>query len=403
MKSKESVRWSFLAAGIISMLFAGVLYAWSILKAPLSEELGWSSSQLALNFTVTMWTFCIGGFLGSIIAKRLGSKLVISAGAILAGLGFALSSTLSGARIIPLYLYYGIFSGFGIGIAYIVTISAVSAWFPDKKGLCSGCLMMGFGASTMLLGNIMSSMMASLGWRRAYLILGIAIAAVIAGAGLFIRFPSEGDALPAPAVKKAAAKEAFDATDMPTSQMIRRFTFWRAFLCIVFLAAVGNTVISFARDLALSVGASVSLATTLVGVLALCNGLGRILTGALFDLAGRRVTMLCACIVTIIAAGITLAAVAVSSLPLCIVGLCIVGLSYGSCPTLNSAFTSAFYGLKYFSTNFSIMTFNLMGASALATAGNSLLVSFGTYSAPLIMLISLAAAALLLNLTIKRP
>ena len=176
-----------------------------------------------------------------------------------------------------------------------------------------------------------------------------------------------------------------------------------AFVSIGLLAAVGSSVISFARDLALSVGAAGALATTLVGVLSVCNGLGRILTGALFDAKGRRFTMLAANILTIGAAGVTLMAVALHSLPLCIVGLCLVGMSYGSCPTVSSAFVSAFYGTKFFPTNFSIMNFNLIGSSMMATACGSLLTFTGSYAAPFAMLLALSLMALVLNLLIKKP
>jgi len=403
MEKKLQIRWFYLVLGVLAMLFAGVIYAWSILKAPLAEAFGWVPSQLALNFTLTMCFFCMGGFLGSLAAKKVGTRLVICAGAILAGLGFVLSSRLNGSSVVLLYLSYGVLSGLGIGSAYIVTISTVGAWFPDKKGLCSGCLMMGFGASTLLLGNLASSFITSHGWRSTYLILGIAIAAVVLVAGLIIRLPGQCVALPAPKAIRKAGSESFVAKDYTTPQMVKRFTFWRAFFCIVFLAAVGNTVISFARDLALSVGAAASFATTLVGVLAVCNGLGRIITGALFDATGRKTTMLCACLNTILAAGVTLLAVGMHSVTLCVVGLCLVGLSYGACPTLTSAFTSAFYGTKHFSTNFSVMNFNLMGASFMATAASALLTSYGSYTAPFILLLALAIAALGLNLSIKRP
>jgi OFA family oxalate/formate antiporter-like MFS transporter len=142
---------------------------------------------------------------------------------------------------------------------------------------------------------------------------------------------------------------------------------------------------------------------TLVGVLSVCNGLGRILTGALFDAKGRRFTMLAANVLTIAAAGVTLAAVFMSSLPLCIAGLCLVGMSYGSCPTVSSAFVSAFYGTKYFPTNFSIMNFNLIGSSLMATACGSLLTSSGGYMAPFALLLGLSVGALVLNLLIRKP
>lgn len=396
-------RWLYLAVGVVAMLFAGVIYAWSILKAPLTETFGWTASQLALNFTLTMCFFCLGGFLGSLTAKKLGTRPVICGGAVLAGLGFVLSSLLSGGSIGALYLFYGVFAGLGIGCAYIVTISTVGVWFPDKKGLCSGCLMMGFGASTLLLGNVASAMISGIGWRTTYQLLGAGICVVVLVAGLVIHLPGSDVILPQAKIPKKAGNEVFEAKDYTTAQMLRRFTFWRAFVCIVFLAAVGNTVISFARDLALSVGASASLATTLVGVLAVCNGLGRILTGALFDAAGRRITMLCASLTAIVAAGVTLLAVLLHTVGLCIVGLCLVGLSYGACPTLTSAFTSAFYGTKYFATNFSVMNFNLMGASFMATAASALLTSYGSYTAPFILLLALAVAALGLNLSIRKP
>ena len=41
-----TIRWFYLTIGILSMLFAGILYSWSILKAPLADAFGWNASQL---------------------------------------------------------------------------------------------------------------------------------------------------------------------------------------------------------------------------------------------------------------------------------------------------------------------------------------------------------------------
>ena len=185
--------------------------------------------------------------------------------------------------------------------------------------------------------------------------------------------------------------------------MLKSFTFWRAFAFMALITAVGNSVISFARDLVISVDATPALATTLVGVLAVFNGVGRILTGAVYDSLGRRTTMLASNILTIFAAGLTLVAVQVNSLSLCIIGLCLTGISYGSCPTMTSAFTASFYGAKYFPTNYSLTNFNLIIASFIATFSNSLLIATGSYVAPFTMLLLLSVGALALNFTIKKP
>ncbi len=356
MKRKtDSLRWAYLILGVLALLVAGVVYAWSILKAPLAEAFGWSGSELALNFTLTMCFFCLGGFAGGLLSRRLGDRLCLFLAAGLSGLGFLLASRLGG-KVLMLYISYGILAGFGIGLAYNVIISAVSA-----------------------------------------------CAAVLALTALILRRPGPEDVLPGAQRKAAAGEEDFEQKDYSTGQMIRRPSFWLAFFCIVCLSAVGNTVISFARDLALSVGAEAALATTLVGVLSMCNGLGRIAIGALFDRLGRKRTMLFANILTILAAGITLIAVLTGSLPICVLGLCLTGFSYGAAPTISSAFTSAFYGTRYFPLNFSVMNFNLMGASFAATAAGSLLETSGGFLVPFLFLLCLAVVSLILDLCIKKP
>lgn len=403
-KNKLSFRWAMLCVGVFAMLFAGILYAWSILKAPFAAELGFSPDDLSLNFTLTMSFFCLGGVLSSQFVKRIGTKITIALSGLLAGLGFILTSFIGEGGSLLLYLTYAVISGFGIGVAYIVIISTVNSWFPDRKGLSSGALMMGFGASSLILGNLADMLFkTSLGWRTTYIILGIALSVVLVLSSLFIERPDENTELPAPKKPKGSRSEDFEIKDYTPSEMIRRFTFWRAFICLVCITAVGSSVISFARDLALSVGAEAALATTLVGVLAVCNGFGRIVTGAVFDVMGRRFTMIAANILTIVAAGVTLLAVSFGSLPLCIVGLCLTGMSYGTSPTVASAFVMSFYGQKHFATNLGVMNFNLMVASFMATACSALLTATGGYTAPFILLLSLSVVALGLNFSIKKP
>ena len=404
-KNNLNKRWLYLVAGVFTMLFSGVLYAWSILKIPFKSDFNWSDSVLAFNFTLTMCFFCLGAFFGSLICKKLGTKITLIIAGALVALGFGATGLLSAEIPYLLYLTYAILAGTGIGISYNVVVSTVNAWFPDKKGLSSGCLMMGFGISTLLLGNVISALFENenVGWSKAYIILGAVIGIVLVISALILRKPSADMVFPAPKAKKAVQKESFEARDFTTKEMLKSFTFWRAFVFMALITAVGNSVISFARDLVISVDAAPALATTLVGVLSIFNGLGRIITGAVYDALGRRTTMIAANILTIFAAGLTLIAVMTHSLPLCIVGLCLTGLSYGSSPTMTASFSASFYGAKHFPTNYSITNFNLIVASFIATFSNSLLISTGSYTAPFVMLLVLAVGALGLNFTIKKP
>ncbi len=398
-------RWLYLIAGVISMLFSGVLYAWSILKVPFKEVFGWSDSILAFNFTLTMTFFCLGAFFGSILSKKHGAKLPLILSGILVGTGFIMTGMINAESYYLLYITYAILAGTGIGISYNVIVSTVNMWFPDKKGLCSGCLMMGFGISTLLLGEIINKMFSysDIGFGKTYIIMGIVIGIVLIISGFILKKPSQDIIFPEAKIGRTTSKENFEPRDFTPLEMIRSFAFIRAFVFFIFVTAVGNSVISFARDLVLSVNATISLATTLVGVLAIFNGIGRVITGMVYDGLGRSTTMLLSNIITIIAAAITLVSVIINSLALCILGLCLTGISYGSCPTITAAFTSSFYGQKHYATNYSITNFNLIFASFIANISNNLLISTGGYTAPFVMLLILSVIALILNLSIKRP
>ncbi len=401
---KLSMRRTYMAVGVVAMLFAGVLYAWSILKSPLAVEFGWSPSALAMNFTLAMTFFCIGGLLGAQLSRRLGHRIALISAGVLSALGFGLTAALQNVPVFVLYITYGVLAGVGIGIAYNVVIATVSAWFPDKKGLCSGCLMMGFGASALILGNVADAMFKStVGWRMTYVVLGIAILAVLTLTGMILQKPGADVVFPTAGGAKSQGADDGKKQDFTSVQMLCRPSFWMAFLCISFLAAVGSSVISFAKDLALSVDAPEALAVSLVGVLSVCNGLGRILTGVVFDVIGCRKTMLCANVLTIGAASVVLLAVYAHSLALCIVGVCLTGMSYGACPTITAAFTSSYFGMKHFSDNMALMTFTVMVGSFVATASNKVLEATGGYTATFVMLLSLTFAALVLNVFIRKP
>ena len=403
MEKTALVRWPRLLIGACVMLFAGVIYAWSVLKAPLAAEFGWSASALALNFTLTLCFFCIGGVLASLLTKRTSVRVTMLVSAVLVLLGFFLTSRLSGS-VMMLYVSYGCLAGLGIGMVYNAVVSTTSAWFPDKKGTCSGVLMMCFGLSSLLLGKVAEAMFGgALGWRGTFLWLGIGIAAILAVGSFLVKAPEPGTVFPAQQAKSGAGQEDFEARDYTTGEMVKRFTFWRFFLFSILTSAVGSTVISFARDLALSVGAAAALATTLAGVLSLCNGLGRVICGFVYDALGRRRTMLISNLITIAAPLVVLLAVIGNSLPLCVVGLCLTGICYGFSPTISSAFVGAFYGTKYFSSNYSLANMMLIPSSFAATLGSALLTSTGGYVAPFLMLLAFAVVALALNLSIRRP
>ena len=52
---KQLNRWVYAIVGVIVLLFAGLVYAWSVLSTPIGAEFtGWTKAQLSLTFTLVM-------------------------------------------------------------------------------------------------------------------------------------------------------------------------------------------------------------------------------------------------------------------------------------------------------------------------------------------------------------
>lgn len=392
-------RWPYLAAGVLMMLFAGIIYAWSILKAPLAAEFGWNSAALGLNYTITLSIFCLGGVLGGILINKLPPRIVLIISGISVFAGFAITSMLQG-NLYMLYVAYGVLAGLGIGVAYNAIISTVTSWYPDKRNTASGIMMMGFGASTLVLGSVAGSLINSIGWRTTYLALGVAVLAVFVLGSFFMKKPGANVKLPMPKVNKRSNEVTQDYSPM---EMLKRISFWKFFIYAIFLIAIGQCVISFAKDVAMSVGAGESLAILLVGVLSVCNGLSRVITGILYDKIGRKPTMLIAGTLAITAPTLMFLAVTAHSIPLMVAGLCAIGLAFGTMPPTTSGFMGSFYGQKYFPLNFGIVGISTIPASIVATVAGAMVSASGSYNSVFIMLIVFGVLDFLLVLSIKKP
>ena len=147
--NKQNIRWLYAAVGTVILLFAGLVYAWSVLSSPIAAEFSqWTQSQLSLTFTLVMTFFCVGGLAAGLVAKRLHPKYNVWIAGLLFLAGFVLSSYTR--SLLMLYLGFGVCCGFASGFVYNAVMSTVSRWFPDQQGLISGILLMGFGIGSFL-------------------------------------------------------------------------------------------------------------------------------------------------------------------------------------------------------------------------------------------------------------
>ncbi|MFZ2498558.1 MAG: MFS transporter [Methanosarcina sp.] len=398
--ARTNNRWFYVFIGIVLFLFLGMLYAWSLFIAPLEKDFGWTRAQTSLIFTISIIFFCLGGIAGGFITgkKSPGFTTLISAVFLLCG--FAASSKIN--SLTGIYITYGVISGFGIGLSYNAVISTVTRWFPDKPGAISGFLLMGFGLGGMLLGSTANELIKAIGWRETFLLLGIAFGIIVFIGSRFLVLPPSDYVFPKASAKLKNAESM--TMEINSSFMIKRPTFWIYLVWSILSTAMGLALIGHAAPFANDLKATASLAAFGVGLVSVCNGLGRVSLGAICDRIGLKKTMTIINTTYIIAIAILISAAVSKNITLLLVGFMFTGLSYGGVPTMNTVFANSFYGKKYFAQNLGLVNTSLIGAAFLGPyVAGTLRTATGSYLSTLYAMLVLGTIAFIANFLIKRP
>ena len=402
---KEKSRWIYAVVGFVIMLLSGFVYAWSVMAKPIGvSRPAWSAAQLSLTFTLVMVFFCIGGLVAGFIGKKLSTKVYILVGSILFFLGFFVTS-MTGESILLLYVGFGLIAGFAAGIIYNAVMSALSAWFSDKQGLISGLMMMGFGISSFIIGKLYTAVTPSDGsdaWKVTFRLMAVIILVIMLICTLIIKSPGK-DYTPPKSTKKKVVRE--PALDVGPGKMLKMPVFWTYYIWAVLIGAAGLAIVSQGGGIAAEVGPHVSDGNiaTVVGLLSLFNGIGRVIFGTVFDKKGFRFTLVLDMIVYAAALVIMVASLLTGTFWLLAIGFIVGGIAYGGVTPTGSALISDFFGRTHYSKNFSVVTTTLMISSVSSTIAGRLYDINQSYFPTICMAVGLLVVSFLLSFAIRRP
>ena len=400
---KQLNRWIYAVVGVIVLLLVGMVYAWSVISKSIAAYFPeWSMAQLSLTFTITMVMFCVGGMIAGFCAKKIKSRWYVVFAAILMLAGFLLTSATSSLGM--LYIGFGVFCGIGAGLAYNAVLSTMSAWFPDKQGLISGILLMGFGLSSFLIGKVYAAVTPSDGsdiWRMTFRILGILVFVVLLICSFFFVRPDA--AAQAVGSKKGVIRET--ALDITSGEMVKVPAFWMYYIWAILLSAAGLVLVSQASGIAGQIGTNISDGgiATVVGLISILNGIGRLIFGAVFDKKGYRLTMIVVMVIFVAAALCLILALMSGQFLLIILGFMIGGLAYGGVMPTNSAIISDFFGRTNYAMNYSLINTNLIIASVASTIAGRLYDISQSYMSTMVMLLCLIIVGFAVFFGVRRP
>ncbi len=282
--------WVVTAAFAVTFVGFGSAYTFSAFVESLQHDFGASRGSVSLVFSLAGFLYFGLGIVSGPLADRFGSRRLAVAGMILAGLGLAAASM--ARSLIEVYAAYGLGVGLGVGCAYVPAIGAVQRWFVRRRGFASGLAVSGIGVGTLVMPPLATFLIASLGWRGAYLVLGILVAIVGGGLSLLIEndprdrnLGPDGD--PPHAGARSGRTEGASVNEAIRS---RRFVSLYAanLICSFGVFVPFVHLVPYARDH----GVSAASAVLLLGIIGIGSTAGRFFLGGLADRLGRQRSLL---------------------------------------------------------------------------------------------------------------
>jgi OFA family oxalate/formate antiporter-like MFS transporter len=279
-------RWRVVAGGVSMNLALGSLYAWSVFVLPLEKEFGWTRAQTSWVFTIAVLMFAATFILAGRIQDARGPRICALLGAVLVSAGFFLASFTT--SLLFLYITFGVVVGAGNGFGYSTPMPVASKWFPDKRGLVVGLMVGGYGASSAILGPVATNLIASIGWRPTFRLLG-GLFFVMGMIGVWLLKNPPAGYRPAGWNPQAAA--AAQRRDYSPGEMLRTPQFYFLWVAYCLGTTAGLMTISQLVPFARLAGLTAAAATFAITVGAVGNAGGRILSGWLSDALGRLTTL----------------------------------------------------------------------------------------------------------------
>ena len=323
------------------------LFTFGVFLKPIEATFGWNRGTVASAVTVSQALGALATpFVGRMV-DRWGVRRVtlpfITA--------FALTTAaiaLTPASPFIFILLYGICGLFGGGQSPLNYAKAISSWFESKRGLALGIAMSGVGIGTALDPQIVRVLIEHVGWRGAYVGLGVlTFALAFPAVALFIREPDR-DSLH-DREHLASAGHTHDAEGnapgMPVGEAVKGFRFWTILVCVFMVAASVNGSIAHIVPILTDRGISPAMATSLLSVTGIALIGGRILSGFILDRFFAPYVAACFFLLPLTGVGL-LSSGAAGIVPL--LGTVCLGLGLGSEIDIMAFLVGRYFGVRTF-------------------------------------------------------
>ena len=170
-------------------------------------------------------------------------------------------------------------------MGYITPVSTLVKWFPEKRGFATGIAIMGFGLASLVAGPLIQLLVQHAGLIATFFVLGLLYLSIMIPSALYLAPPAQNP--PAPDSVRAVAVHTA-TVQFTANAALKTWQFWTLWWMLFTNITCGIGLLSVASPMAQeTIHMSPLTAATMVGVIGLVNGLGRLFWASISDYIGR--------------------------------------------------------------------------------------------------------------------
>lgn len=169
------------ASFIVNLIADGITFSFGVIFVEFLNYFGQNRGTTAWIGGLFMATPLLSGPIASFLTDRYGCRKVTICGALLASVGFIISSTANSMTV--LCITFGMLAGFGLSLCYVASVVIVAYYFDKKRSFATGLAVCGSGIGTFIFAPLIQLLLDEYGWRGTTLILaGLFLNLIVCGA-----------------------------------------------------------------------------------------------------------------------------------------------------------------------------------------------------------------------------
>lgn len=302
MKAKRfTYHWAIVIACFILMASSvGITQnCFNLFSIEIMNELKFTASQVQVMNTIATLMTMVSALVVGTVFKKFSMRRAMPVYAICLTGGFFLYSTVN--SLAQLYILSALV-GFGRGgVAVVPCGLLMNNWFKEKRGFATGIALAGSTAGGFVFVRIANAIIASMDWRRAYMVLGVMAAVLIIPTVIFVirEKPEDKGLRPYGATDEDTASTVkAEFTGISRKKFLKTSAFWMLGITFFLISAINmglqNNVSIY---LTMQKGQTRELAADVASILLLSQVVGKILLGSIYDKKGVKFGSAYGCVV----------------------------------------------------------------------------------------------------------